>query len=236
VEIQVEVDESGQDYNFGERGLLPQFVSVRLFLGSASVDSDTLRLLEASGWEHAGHRDHASAIRGRTTASIVRLPDRLTNASAESPAVVESSAPPAPLAESIQPADGSDPSLTAEAEASPFVGPLPDAAAKEAAFSPPAAARAPQPSGLKCEFAGYPSGLEAHGELGTTDQVLDLRRTAAARDLRALGIDAALPTLVPWVPELLAEPPVHPPAESYAEAAKIVFAEAELPFGPLADF
>lgn len=72
--IQLEFDEIGRDNNFGERGLAPQFVTIRLFLGSTLVDASTLRSTEAHGTQSSGNVEQAAAIRNRSIPSIVRLP------------------------------------------------------------------------------------------------------------------------------------------------------------------
>ncbi len=61
--IVLAADQVAADINFGERGLRPEFVSIRMFLASTPPPADTLREVNAVAAEQAGDSTLATEIR-----------------------------------------------------------------------------------------------------------------------------------------------------------------------------
>ncbi len=97
-EIVVPINVIGEEYNFGELGLKPQFVSRRLFLASAYPIEWYFREAVAKGEESVGETAVAQASRNATIASTVTAPPVI----AYSPPAA-SVAAPAPAADVARP-------------------------------------------------------------------------------------------------------------------------------------
>lgn len=72
--ITLDPAEEGTGNNFGELGLLPQFVTKRLFLSSTPAPAQTLRMLNGRAAEIAGNQTLANQIFNATVPSVVAAP------------------------------------------------------------------------------------------------------------------------------------------------------------------
>ena len=105
--IMLDPSEQGTGNNFGELGLLPSFISKRLFLNSTPQSGTVFRELNARAAELAGNDQLAEQIRNGSIPSIVSAPAPVANANAvanaegSNPIFLEGEAESSPVREQV---------------------------------------------------------------------------------------------------------------------------------------